>query len=305
MLSPLTHLPDTERLAVISPAAIAERWKESLGVDVGSAFSALPSIEYWRCKTTGLAWFAPPEAAGGGQLYVQLERFDWYYMPNKWEFQAALRALDPSSRVLEVGVGSGYFLQAARTQGLTVSGVELNPSAAARVRAQGFEVFEVDLAELVLRLDAPYDAVCAFQVLEHVPDPRGLLESMLAVLRPGGRLVLSVPNAAVMRVIDPDREGLLDQPPHHVSHWDEGVFRALEQLLPMRLIRVEREPLALYHIDWFVTASAAHLRRRCGGTLGRLALNRLTIPPIRWLLAHGVRYLVPGHTLLVVFEYRP
>jgi len=304
MKSPLTGLNNIELLDVLSPVDMAEAWQDQLGVQVGDAFRALPAIEYWRCKDTGLAWYSPDKAAGEGGLYAQLENFEWYYMADKWEFRVALRALKPGDRLLEVGVGSGHFLQAARAQGHRVSGVELNPAAAARVRALGFEVFEADLAELAKGLDMPFDAVCAFQVLEHVPDPRRLLEAMLAVLRPGGRLVLSVPNAAVMRVIDPAREVLLDQPPHHVSHWDEGVFRALKQLLPLRLLAVHREPLATYHIDWFVSAYSGVLRRRCGQRLGRLALNRFTLPLIRWLLMHGARYLVPGHTLLVVFERR-
>ena len=182
--------------------------------------------------------------------------------------------------------------------------MELNPSAAARVRAMGFEIFEADLAALLGRIAAPFDAVCAFQVLEHVPDPRGFLEGMLKVLRPGGKLVLSVPNAAVMRVIDPKRKELLNQPPHHVSHWDEGVFHALERLLPVRVRQVCREPLAPYHIDWFLSAYSNVLQARFSRAGGLLLLNRVTKPPIHWLLARGLRYLVPGHTLLVVLEYR-
>lgn len=107
-----------------------------------------------------------------------------------------------------------------------------------------------------------------------------------------------------MRVIDPRRENLLDQPPHHMSHWDEGVFRALERLLPVRVTDVYREPLAPYHIGWFVSSYAAVARERWGRAVGRLLLNRLTMPPIQWLLARGGRHLVPGHTLLVILEHR-
>lgn len=198
----------------------------------------------------------------------------------------------------------GITWQSAAEYGLAASGVELNPFAAARVRALGFEVFEAGLAEVAQQLKAPFDAVCAFQVLEHVSDPRGFPEGLLVLLRPGGRLILSVPNAAVMRVIDPQRVGLLDQPPHHMSHWDEGVFRSLERLLPLRVVEVRREPLAPYHIDWFVSSYAGILRHRWRHALGSLVLNRLFRSLIRWLLAHGGRFLVPGHTLLVVFDHR-
>lgn len=223
----------------------------------------------------------------------------------KWEFGAALTGLDPGCRLLEVGAGSGHFLRAAAARGVRASGLEFNPAAAARLHSEGFEVLEADLAALSRRIDPPFDAVCAFQVLEHVPDPRRLLEEMIGALRPGGRLVLSVPNAAVMRVVDPGRDDLLDQPPHHMSHWDEGVFRALEGLLPVRVRQVCREPLAPYHIGWFLSAYSRVLRDRLGRTISRVVLNRVTRPFAAWLLAQGLRQLVPGHTLLVMLDYRP
>ncbi|WP_295392365.1 class I SAM-dependent methyltransferase [uncultured Thiodictyon sp.] len=305
MLSLLTGQPDTERLQALTPADIAERWRTSLGIDVGSAFAALPVIEYWRCKTTGLAWYSPPAAAGEGGLYAQLERFDWYYVADKWEFQAALSALSQGSRVLEVGVGSGHFLRAAAARGLGVRGVELNPVAAARVRALGFEVFETSLSMLAQRGLAPFDAICAFQVLEHVPDPRGLLADMLKLLRPGGQLVLSVPNAAVTRVIDPQRTNLLDQPPHHISHWDAGVFRALAGLLPLRLIKLGREPLQAYHVDWFVSAYTSVLRRQLSDPVSRVLLHPRSQTAVRRLLTTPIRQLIPGHTLLAVMRFEP
>lgn len=80
MISPLTKQSDTELIDVISPSVVAQRWRESFGVEVGAAFRALPSIEYWRCKTTGLGWYSPADAAGSGELYAQLERYAWYYM---------------------------------------------------------------------------------------------------------------------------------------------------------------------------------------------------------------------------------
>jgi SAM-dependent methyltransferase len=304
MRSPLTATENIERLSVRDPAVIAGRWERELGVDVGPVFRALPALEYWRCQDTGLGWYEPDSAAGEGQLYAQLERFDWYYMKDKWEFGKALTAIRGMTRVLEVGVGTGHFLATARNNGHDVQGLELNPSAAARARAQGFEVFESDLVELAAKMSGHFDALCSFQVLEHVPNPRAVLEAMAKILRPGGLLVVSVPNAAVMRIIDPAHDGLLNQPPHHMTHWDAGVFRSLEHLLPLQVRGLYREPLAPYHIDWFLSSAAAVVRKRCGRNLGRLVMNRYSIPIIRWLLRNGARRLVPGHTLLAVLERR-
>lgn len=302
MKSPLTGRSDTERLAVINPKSIADLWMDAMQINIGNDFVLLPSIEYWHCKTTGLRWYTPPEAAGDGGLYAQLEKYDWYYTEGKWEHQKALDVLTPGERVLEVGVGFGYFLREAKNRGAQAFGVELNPSAAERVRNMGFEIFETDLVQLSEKIDNVFDVVCAFQVLEHVSDPRVFLEGMLAVLRPGGRMILSVPNAAVMRRIDPSNNGLLNQPPHHMSHWDAGVFRALEKLLPVRVLSIDDEPLADYHVDWFITGYLRGLFAPLGSLVNRILFNRITTAPISWLLHKGVRLRVPGHTFLVVLE---
>lgn len=302
MLSPLTGTTDTLKIRDISPSVIADRWRRELNIDVGDEFTSISVIEQWRCNATGFEWYEPAASAGTGALYTQLQKFDWYYMPDKWEFSASLHYFYEGSRVLEVGVGFGFFLTTARKSGLEVSGVELNPSAAAAARKAGFTIFENDLNVLGEKLGPTFDGVCAFQVLEHVPDPMPFLQGMLGLLRQGGKLVLSVPNTAVSRVIDPERIGLFDQPPHHVSYWDETVFRALEKLLPVKVLEVKREPLQPYHVGWFVSVIGRQWRQRLGGFFGRLLVNRFSNSIASRLLLMGIRKLVPGHTLLVVLE---
>lgn len=242
---------------------------------------------------------------GGGELYSQLEKFDWYYMEDKWEFSAALDLFHDASAVLEVGVGEGHFLQAARNKGHSVQGVELNPQGAARARAMDFEIHELLLDELKEKTDQRFDVICAFQVLEHVPDPRKFLEGMMGMLKPGGKMVLSVPNAAVMRKIDPHNQELLNKPPHHMGHWDENVFRALEHFLPVKVRSVHREPLATYHVGWIVNGYLRNFLVPLGKTVSRLLVNRYSTLPLQWLVRAGFRKYLPGHTLLVELEYLP
>jgi SAM-dependent methyltransferase len=307
MRSPLSGSSCVEHLRTLSPAAIAEDWRVQLNIDVGTEFANLPAIEHWQCGTTGLEWYTPPEAAGGEALYAQLQRLSWYYMPEKWEFRQALRILRVGCKVLEVGVGSGHFLQVAARLGFVVSGVELNQSAAEEARSRGFEVFSTNLTSLTTEIVGSFDAVCSFQVLEHVSDPRAFLEDMLRLLRPGGQLILSVPDSVVMRRIDPDHQDLLDQPPHHLSHWNEDVFRALENILPVRLSLVLHEPLQPHHIERFATLflRAQWKKRFTRPEDPRLLFNRYTLLPAALLLRAGLRLALPGHTLLVVLQYSP
>lgn len=308
MISILTGNDDARLLANLDANQIAEKWKESLSIDVGEDFRKLDSIDYMECRVTGFRWYSPATAAGGSKLYEQLEKFDWYYMQHKWEFSQAIKLLkggiNYANSLLEIGIGEGNFLRLARDHGFEVQGVELNPRGAERARALGFKVHELTLEELSEKTPERFDAICSFQVLEHVPDPRSFLQGMIHMLRPGGRLILSVPNAAVMRKIDPNNKNLLNQPPHHLGHWDEKTFRALEKILPIMVRSVHREPLAIYHIAWMVTGYLRNLLHPLGETIPRLLVNRYTILPLELVMRKGLHRFFPGHTLLVELEYQ-
>lgn len=304
MISPLTKRADTSLLQELNPNDIAWKWQKSMGIDVGPLFRSLHSIEYWQCNETGLRWYSPNSATGARELYEQLEKFDWYYMKDKWEFRVALGLLENESQILEVGVGEGYFLKAAKVCGHYTEGVELNPKAALRSKEQGFEIHQMELEQLKKQTYRRFDAICSFQVLEHVPNPREFIENMISLLRPTGKLIISVPNGAVMRRIDLANQNLLNQPPHHMSHWDERVFRSLEDFLPVRVKSIHREPLAKYHIDWIVNGYLRGLIAPFGSAIARILANRYTTLPLKWLMLAGARKWFPGHTLLVELECR-
>lgn len=305
MISVLTGQDNARLLARVKPKEISDKWQKAMAVDVGDEFRKLEPIEYWECPTTKFRWYSPAKAAGGSDLYTQLEKFDWYYMADKWEFSTAINLLESGSSVLEVGVGEGLFLRAAKERGHSVQGIELNPKGAERARSLGLLIHESTLAELRKQTDRRFDAICSFQVLEHVPNPRTFLEGMIGLLKPDGKMILSVPNAAVIRKIDPRNQNLLNQPPHHMGHWDEGVFRALEALLPVKVKSIHREPLASYHVDWMVNSYLRNILSPLGKAIPRLLVNRYSTLPLRWLMHTGLRKHFPGHTLLVELERQP
>lgn len=103
-------------------------------------------------------------------------------------------------RMLDVGSGWGELVVSCHELGADVTGIEPDPD-------------EVDIARLLLRSyglrddvvvtgrgeslpwpDASFDVVCCQQVLEHVQDIDQVISELIRVLRPGGRLFVSVPN---------------------------------------------------------------------------------------------------------------
>jgi 2-polyprenyl-3-methyl-5-hydroxy-6-metoxy-1,4-benzoquinol methylase len=96
-------------------------------------------------------------------------------------------------RLLDVGCNEGRGLARFRRAGFDAEGVELNAVAAGAARARGFVVHTCALADL--KADAPYDVVVIANVLEHVPDLHALLGDIARLLRPGGAVWISCPNA--------------------------------------------------------------------------------------------------------------
>ncbi|MCA9132051.1 MAG: class I SAM-dependent methyltransferase [Planctomycetales bacterium] len=98
-----------------------------------------------------------------------------------------------SGRLLEIGCGNGRFLEQAAAQGWNVDGIEPGAEAAAACQARGLRVQCCTLAEADLAA-ASRQAIVLWMVLEHVPDPRQLLDKVWDTLSPDGVLALSVPN---------------------------------------------------------------------------------------------------------------
>jgi SAM-dependent methyltransferase len=97
-------------------------------------------------------------------------------------------------RLLDIGCGPGLFLQAMRLlyPQWHVSGVEPDAAAAAAARRAGLDVQHSTVEQADL---APHswDAVTLWNVIEHLPDPVGMLRRARQLLRPGGVLYMAVP----------------------------------------------------------------------------------------------------------------
>jgi len=113
---------------------------------------------------------------------------------------AFLELIDPRGlRVLDLGCGGGHNGALLKRAGAReVVGVELDAGAAAQARKRLDAVVQGDLAHLDLAQlgDEPFDAILASDVLEHLADPEAVLARALTHLRPGGAVVVSLPNVA-------------------------------------------------------------------------------------------------------------
>lgn len=145
---------------------------------------------------------------------------------------AAFREHVPvGSSVLEIGCSSGYFLDAIQKDYI-VFGNEWNPEDAAFVRdVRKIPCEEGDMSEVYP--GETFSAICAYRVLEHVPDPIEWLKQIRSRLVVGGWLLLEVPNRndALVSLYDiPTFKDFWYRKPH-ITYWRiETLTAALEQI---------------------------------------------------------------------------
>ena len=145
---------------------------------------------------------------------------------------AKLSTLPRGARVLDIGPGSGFTGNALRTQGVdAIYAVEIDPDARAHLRPIYRQV-EADL-EPYRAAGAAFDAILLLDVLEHMADPFGFMDTVLPLLRPEGMLLVSVPNVAHWSVRIPllfgffecTERGILDKT--HLQFFTRRRFRTL------------------------------------------------------------------------------
>jgi len=97
-------------------------------------------------------------------------------------------------RLLDVGCGSGAALAIMRSMGWQVEGVDLDPRAVEVARGLGIDA-RVGTVESQHYPDASFDAIMMSHLIEHVLDPASVIAECHRILRPGGRLGITTPNA--------------------------------------------------------------------------------------------------------------
>jgi len=113
--------------------------------------------------------------------------------------EVTLSLLHGGQRLLDIGCWDGYLLERIRETGLysDLYGVDIVSEAIRQVLAKGFQAQVVDLNRDPLPFpDEHFDGVTMLAILEHVFDPYVVIREVHRVLRPGGELVIDVPNVA-------------------------------------------------------------------------------------------------------------
>jgi SAM-dependent methyltransferase len=175
--------------------------RPAFGVDVGDRTMSVSA-----CASCGSYVKTPYfDAAELAELYSRYDHHEQEFTPGPGELDnLALkirrieRHLPERGRLLEIGCGRGWLLSQALRRGWDVRGVERAGSADRHLLPElRGKVHFIDSEDDVSALEPEsYDAVCSYQVFEHLTKPVESLRSWTRALKPGGVLVLDTPNAA-------------------------------------------------------------------------------------------------------------
>jgi SAM-dependent methyltransferase len=145
---------------------------------------------------------------------------------------AMARPAGGAARLLDVAVGTGYYLDRAREFGALPFGVDLSIHACRTAKSRGGSLFvcHSDAESLPYR-DGSFDVALCLQLLEHTPYPEKVVGEIARVLRPGGILFLSAPNMlgsnlmtrsfrALRGMFSNDVKKLVPLPEDILARWD-------------------------------------------------------------------------------------
>jgi SAM-dependent methyltransferase len=133
--------------------------------------------------------------------------------------------LEGGARVLDIGAGPGRLVAALNGAGFDARGIEPSRRSVALAHQRGVAVERRDLFE---HTDSSLDAAVMWHVLEHLDDPPAALATVRGWLRPGGLLLVGVPNLASLQAeVAGDGWFHLDAPRHRVHFTTDGLRRLL------------------------------------------------------------------------------
>jgi 2-polyprenyl-3-methyl-5-hydroxy-6-metoxy-1,4-benzoquinol methylase len=141
---------------------------------------------------------------------------------------------DSKGKLLDIGSGTGEFLNVAKEDGWEIIGVE--PSSKAKAIAIKKGVSFIDNTNLLE--DQSFDVITMWHVLEHVPNIENQIKELKRLLKPNGTILIAVPNFNSFDAKYYDVFWAAYDVPRHLWHFSKTAIKALFQKQDLELIKV-------------------------------------------------------------------
>ena len=156
-------------------------------------------------------------------IFQELKKF--LYFPFKRRF-GGIPAFINKGKLLDVGCGDGLFINELKGLGWLVYGLEIDQETVKRVQGSGLEVRCGRFEDFDFK-SQKYDVVRLWHVLEHFKNPNFNLRKISSILKPGGQIILGIPNVNSLysKIFKQDWSGF--DVPRHLYHFSSRTIKKI------------------------------------------------------------------------------
>jgi 2-polyprenyl-3-methyl-5-hydroxy-6-metoxy-1,4-benzoquinol methylase len=255
--SPVTGKNNVNIVKKIPSFFVIDLYKRDFDIDVSKYFNGTQDFFICKCKDSLYRFYYPSTLYGDSHFYEELQNktnFQYYHL--NWEHLKAFEKINKNDSVLDIGCGSGLFLEKAMEKTEHVTGLEYNDLAIEKCKEKRINnVIKSNIEDFSKNNIEGFDIVCAFQVLEHISNVKSFIESCLKVLKPNGKLIIGVPNNNPY-LYKYDIWHTLNLPPHHIGLWDKKSLLKLSEFFPMENSNLYIEPN--FNYDYWLNIQIKH-----------------------------------------------
>lgn len=204
---------------------------------------------------------------------------------------------------MEIGSGSGFFGKylAEKASDVHYLGLELNEKAIQDGLNTGVNLKAEDSRTHSINNAGSYDVVCSYQVFEHVSNIKSLYEDAIKLLRPGGYLVVAVPNNNMFFLRkNVMYSKVLNMPPHHVNLFTPKSLQKIGDLMGLKVEKTLKEPLMQLNRDTYLYNAVN--RFFFGFNLLTRVFWKLRLHLVLRPIASLLKNQINGHTVMVVYQ---
>lgn len=221
------------------------------------------TFELFKCQTCTLLFTQnPPLESNIGRYYesnqyishsdttkgVIAKTYHWIRTFMLTKKRMIIDPLCQIKKVIDIGSGTGYFLNEMKSHGFEVLGIEKNKSA----RDFSIEHFKIDVRDPETLLSGTlmntFDVATMWHVLEHIYAPKLYLTAIRNALTQNGYLIIAVPNYQSYDATHYKEHWAAYDVPRHLWHFDYKTIQQLVHPIGFKLMDIKRMPFDSYYV---------------------------------------------------------
>ena len=181
-----------------------------------------------------------------------------------------IEQLSPNKRLLDIGCGTGHFIDYCKQHGWQVNGVEPNESARRQAEDKTKIIIQEDLADVV---DGAFEVITLWHVLEHLPDLGQTMNRLKSLLAPGGVIIIAVPNFEAYEATVFKAYWAAYDVPRHLYHFNQNAIKHLANKHGLKIAGTYPMKLDSFYISLLINKNKSKANKYLNSFISGLFSN--------------------------------